>query len=211
MKMGTIIAILALGAVAALAFAKAPEIPQAIPTFSSKEQALLDQGKPVKRAETFTLPEGGRAGRGVVYIRIDAPPEKIFAQILSYDHYKEFYPHVAHSELYKHEGNHYFTRFTLKLVGVISVTYHCRHVYSPDEHTITWNLDPTKKNDINQTIGFWKAWPLGPNKSLLAYSIFVDSGRSIPKIVEDMATGYGLKKVAQCMKRRVETGGTYKR
>lgn len=189
-----------------IAFADAPKPPSDPPKFTADEQELLARGKPVKKAETFTLPDGSSGGRGVAYIRINATPEGIFKTILDYEKYKEFYPHVKDSRLYKQEGNLWFARFKLSLAGVISVTYHCRHVYDSKANTLTWTLDKEKKNDLNQTAGFWKIWPEKEGGSLLGYSIFIDSGMSVPKFVEDMATGYGLKKVATCMKQRVETG-----
>ncbi len=193
-------------AVAITAIAQAPQPPADPPKFTAEEAELLALGKPVKKAETLTMADGSSGGTGVAYIKIKATPEQIFKTILDYNTYKEFYPHVKSSELYKQDGNLYFAKFKLSLAGVLKVTYHCRHVYNPKARTLTWTLDKEKKNDLNQTAGFWKMWPSDDGQTLLGYSIFIDSGMSVPKFVEEMATGYGLKKVATCMKQRVETG-----
>ena len=186
------------------------QVPETVPDFSTEENAKLNSGEPVHRSEVFDLPDGARAGRGVVYIRVNAKPDAIFERILDFDKYVEFYPHVGASKLYKQQDDLYFAQFTLKLAGVVKITYHCRHELNRSNNTLHWTLDDTKKNDFKQTIGFWKIWELQNGQSLLAYSIYVDSGRKIPKMIEQMATGYGLKKVAKCMKVRVETGGVCK-
>jgi len=184
--------------------------PMAMPEFTAEEWEELREGKPLTRNETFNNSEGKRAGRGVSYILIHAAPPKIWEQILDYDRYAEFYPHVKECKLYRKEGDQYFSRFTLSVFGFIDITYHVRHVHRPEKDNMTWELDRSRENEFKDTTGFWKIWPV-EGGSLLAYSVYVDSGRSIPGFIEEMATGYGLRKVTSAMKRRVESGGTYKR
>ena len=189
---------------------EAPTPPADLPEFSEREWERLREGRPVKRAEAFDTPDG-RAGRGVVYIMVGAEPEEIFRQILDYDRYVEFYPNVEESTLYRREGNEYWARFVLTAAGgLVKIRYHCHHVYDPERGTVTWELDDAQENDFRATVGFWKIWVPEPGRCLLAYSVQVDSGRWIPRFLEEMGTGYGLRRVAACMKRRVESGGAYR-
>lgn len=185
-------------------------VPDSPPAFDSDEQSLLDSGKPVRRYTTFTTSDGYRGGRGIAYIIIKANSDKIFRTILDYDNYQNFYPNVSKSKLYKKEDNLYFAKFTLTLAKIVTVTYHCRHDTHLDENYLTWQLDSNMENDFKETTGFWKAWKLDENKTLLAYSVYVNSGRKIPKFVEEYATNKGLMQVATCMKERVETGKSCK-
>ena len=195
-------ALLAVGALAA----SAVEVPAQPPAFTAAEAKALAAGKPVKKAEVFDTREGGRAARAVVYIRIDAPPAAILRTVLDYDRYPEFYPNLPECALYRQEGNVYFARFVLAIAGgIVKIRYHCRHVYDPEARAVTWTLDPDRANEIKETTGFWKAWETEPGRCLVGYSLWLDSGRKVPKFIENLGTDYGLRKVATCMKARVES------
>jgi ribosome-associated toxin RatA of RatAB toxin-antitoxin module len=186
------------------------QVPSQPPQFTEAEKTLLDEGKPVKRSEAFKV-DGNRAGRGLAYIRIKGTPDDVWKQVLDYDRYIDFYPYVEYSKLYKQEGSLYFAKFTLNMAKVAKITYHCRHVFDKEAATLTWTLDDTQENEFKKTIGFWKIWKVSDTESLLCYSIYIDSGRFVPGFIQNLATGYGLTTVAESMKKRVESGGTYKR
>ena len=197
-----------------VAFARADE-PLPYPNLTPEQEAKLSKGEPVLREEQFTDDKGHRVGRGVVYIVIDAPPEKIWDVILDYDHYAEFYPNVHKAEITKKEGNHIYVYFVLNALGVLKIKYNIDHTFHKDENRLTWKMDQSKKNDFKESIGFWQIWPRKDGKSLVCYSVYVETGRWIPgflqKAVDSLGiTSWALGKVATCMKNRVEQGEAYK-
>jgi len=185
------------------------------PDFSAEERVRMEKGEPVLREEQFTDAEGNRVGRGVSYGIINAGPEKIWNVILDFDNYTEFYPNVHTAKLTKKKNNHFFVYFVLNVLSVVKVRYNVDHTLHPAENRLTWRMDRTKKNDFRETTGFWQIWPLPGEKSLVCYSVYVETGRGIPKFVQKLVdkiglTSWGLKKVVACLKKRVELGSGYK-
>ena len=190
--------------------------PPPYPQFSPEEIAKLERGETVLREEQFNDTSGHRVGRGVAYIVINASPEKIWDVILDYDHYAEFYPNVNMAKITKREQDHIYVYFVLNALGMIKIEYNVDHTFHKEENRLTWKMDQTKDNDFKETIGFWQIWPRADGKSLVCYSVYVETGRWIPgflqKAVDSLGiTGWALEKVATCMKKRVEQGPNYKK
>ncbi len=190
--------------------------PPPYPKFTPEQEAKLERGEPVMREEQFTDEKGHRVGRGVAYIVIDAPPERIWDVILDYDHYAEFYPNVHSAKITKKEGNHIYVHFVLNVLGVLKVKYNVDHTFHKEANRLTWKMDQTKKNDFKETIGFWQIWQRPDGKSLVCYSVYVETGRWIPGFVQKAVdslgiTSWALEKVVTCMKKRVEQGRSYKK
>lgn len=186
------------------------------PKFAPEQETALERGEPVLREEQFTDSEGNRVGRGVVYIIIDAEPAKIWDVILDYDRYAEFYPNVHTAKITKREGNDIYVYFELNVLGVLKVKYNVKHTFYPEQNRLTWEMDKTKENDFKETTGFWQIWERADGKSLVCYSVYVETGRWIPGFVQKAAdslgiTTWALEKVATCMKKRVEQGEAYRK
>lgn len=191
------------------------DIPSSPPSFTAEERAKLDAGDPVMREERFHDAKGQRAGKAVAYIRVNAPPTKIWDVILDFDRYAEFYPNLSESALMSHTGNEYHVKFLLNVLGLLKLRYHVIHTYTPERGLMTWKMDQTKKNDFQETTGFWKIWPHEGGRSLVCYSVYIEAGRGVPKFAEDFAdklglTTWGLKKVVVSLKKRVEIGAAFK-
>ncbi|MDP8255409.1 MAG: SRPBCC family protein [Candidatus Alcyoniella australis] len=181
-----------------------------LPELSNEELATLRSGEPLLRDEVYADPNGNSCGSGYALIKVDASPDEVWKQILDYNHYADFFPNVDEAVLYRQEGELYFTRFTLSVIAVVKVTYHCKHTLHREDGWLEWRLDDTKPNDFKKTDGRWVVWPF-ENGSLLSYAVFVDSGRDVPKFIQNMASKWGLKQVVLSVKRRVESGGRYTR
>lgn len=189
--------------------------PPAEPSFTDEELGMLNKGEPVFREERFKDKKGHESGQGVGYILINAPPEDIWKVILDYDSYAGFYPNVHTAKLTKKEGDHYYVHFVLDVVGVLKIKYNVDHTYIPADNRLTWKMDQSKKNDFKETTGFWQIWPRPGGKSLVCYSVYVETGRWVPEFLQKAVdkiglTTWGLKKVVTCMKKRVEQGSAYK-
>lgn len=186
------------------------ELP-ALPEFSEREWKDLNSGKFIKRHERFTDGTGFGGGKGVAYMVLDRPPQKVWDQILDFNRYTEFFPSVAKCHIYKQDGGEIFAEFVLKVGLIIKIHYFIHHTFNPDASRMTWKVDDTKKNDFRQSIGMWTAWPLEQNRSLVGYTVSLESGRAVPKIVEDLAAQSGLTKVMEALRNRVHTDGRYRR
>lgn len=175
----------------------------AMPDFSNSEWKTLKKGKFVKRHEKISDENGHATGKGIAYMILDHPPQKVWNQILDFDHYSKFFPNVSKCKIYNQEENEIFAEFKLTIALFIKIHYHIHHTFFPKQSRMTWKADQTKKNDFKESIGMWTAWPYENGKSLVCYTVSIESGRPVPKIVEDLAAQSGLIKVMSALKNRV--------
>jgi ribosome-associated toxin RatA of RatAB toxin-antitoxin module len=173
-----------------------------MPEFTDAEWKTLNKGKHVKRQEKYEL-EGRTAGKGVAYMIVDRPPERVWDVILDFGSYPKFYPNVSKCENYRVEDNEIFTEFILKVGLIIKVHYHIHHTFFPTASRMTWKVDQSRKNDFKESIGEWTVWPMEEGKSLIGYSVILEIMGFVPKLVEDMAAQTGLNKVMEALKKRV--------
>ena len=180
------------------------------PEFSISEQATLDRGNFVKRHEKLFDEDGNKGGKGIAYMIVSRPVQKVWDQVLDFDRYHQFFPSVKKCKIYRQEDNDIYSEFILSIGFVIRIHYFIKHTFFPDQSRMIWEVDATKKNDFKQSIGMWTAWPLDGDKSLVGYTVQIDSGRPVPKIIEDLAAASGLNKVMEALKKRVESDGRWK-
>ena len=185
---------------------KLAELPK-LPDFSEDEWDLLNKGKFIKRQERFTGEGGFTGGKGVAYMIVSRPPQAVWDQILDFDRYPEFFPNVAKCKIYKQEEGEIWAEFLLKIGMIVKIHYHIHHSFNPRQSRMTWKMDETRKNDFKQSIGMWTAWPLENDRSLVGYTVSLDVGRSVPKVIEDIAAQSGLNKVMEALKKRISRSG----
>lgn len=178
-----------------------------MPEFSTGEWSQLKKGLFIKRHEKDLDEKGHPIGRGMAYMIIDHPPQKIWAQILDFDRYAEFFPSISKCKIYKQDGGEIYAEFVLKLGMLIKIRYHIHHSFYPSQSRMIWEVDPSRKNDFKQSKGMWTAWPIDDDQSLVGYTISIESGRSVPKFIEDFAASSGLNKVMEALKKRVQKHG----
>ena len=192
---------------------KVAETPTALPPMpdlTSQQWKQLEKGDMVKRHEKYTDSDGHSAGRGVAYIIANKPHTSVWEQLMKFDRYHEFYPMVKKCEVYKEQGNEIWVQFNIK-VPLMKIRYHIWHEFFPEESRLIWEMDQSKENAYKNTTGHWIVWPMENGKSLLGYTAELESGKPIPKFIEDMIADQGLAKVMESIKKRVESGGKYKR
>ena len=182
-----------------------------LPEFTEREWNNLKKGEFFKRHESFTDDSGHKGGRGVAYVVVDRSPQKVWDQILDFDRYPEFFPSVSKCRITRQQENEIFVSFVIKLGMIIKIKYHIHHTFFPSQSRMTWVVDESKKNDFKQSTGMWTAWPLDGGKALIGYTVSLESGRSVPKIVEDIAAQSGLTKVMASIQKRVNSDGKHRR
>jgi ribosome-associated toxin RatA of RatAB toxin-antitoxin module len=180
-------------------FSDLPDMPE----FDKAQQRSLDRGKIIKKHEKTTDADGFRGGSGFAYMILEHPPKTVWDQILDFENYHTFFKSVFRCRIYDQHDNEIFAQFILKIGMIIKVTYHIHHTVFPEKSRMTWVMDNEKKNDFKNSHGIWTVWPLEHGRSLVSYSITLESGRSIPKIIEDVTAKSGLKKVMESLKKRV--------
>jgi ribosome-associated toxin RatA of RatAB toxin-antitoxin module len=196
--------LLGLAAAAVLLMAIAPRVAPAasVPMrdLSADELAKIEKGDVILESQTSS--GANTRGRGLAIGFINASKDKVMDTILKYEDYPQFMPRVKSSEVYTRTDSQIDVHFTID-VAFIKISYYLTHQVDRAAGTISWSLDKTKKNDIAGTDGFWGFKPY-KNGTIVYYTVSVDTGRAVPKAVEDYLTKRDLPNIVKNMKKRVE-------
>jgi len=167
----------------------------ALPTLAAKEQARLDEGKLVLLNKSGRS-EGERMVTGL--IKVDAPAEKVWEIVLSNEHIAASSKSVHEVVTYHDEeagGVRDLRLAYLLKVGWTEIRYHSAREYRAAEQYLTWVLDKDKPNDIEWTEGSYSTWPgTQPETTVFLYKARIETGKAIPKWLEEHLTESSLKK-----------------
>jgi ribosome-associated toxin RatA of RatAB toxin-antitoxin module len=194
---------LAVTIVALAALAPTPALAQAqnMRELTATEQAKVEAGEIILESQTYKDEQGRSRGRGLAIGYIKAPKDKIIDTILKYEDYPQFMPRVKATEVYLRTDTAVNVKFTIEVV-LVKVTYYLTHKVDRAAGIITWTLDKSKPNEIAATDGFWGLKPY-KDGTLVYYSVSADTGRAIPKTIEDYLTKKDLPNIINSIKKRV--------
>ena len=182
--------------------------PKALLTPENMEK--LKKGEPVMVNKVVNDAKGNPRGQGLAVIVVNADPDTCWKYITQQTKMPEFMPRMISATEYMKEGNTRGVKFTIKIL-LSKISYHIIHTYDKGNYKLSYVLDKSKENDIADTSGFWKIEPFEGGKSLIAYTVSVDTGMAVPKAIQDYLTQKDLPNVVSTMKKRIESGGTYKK
>jgi hypothetical protein len=164
----------------------------------------LKAGEIVKENVVTKDAKGNDTGRGVALILIKAPKDKIMAALGDYPTYPAWMPNTKNTKVVSKQGDMVSVEFELSVL-MNQITYTCIHKVDNAAGTVQWRMDDSKpKKNVSDSVGAWVIKPLGENESVVAYTVSVDTGMSVPKIIQDWMTNKSLKSVVKAVKSRVE-------
>jgi ribosome-associated toxin RatA of RatAB toxin-antitoxin module len=198
----TIFAALAILAICvAPRFAPAQQTPQ-MRDLNPADLAKIESGEIILESRTFQDAQGRTRGGGLAIGYIKTGKDKIIDTILKYEDYPQFMPHVKSAEVYTRTDAQVDVNFKIE-VAFVKLSYYLTHKVDRANGVITWTLDKTKKNDIAGTDGFWGLKPY-KDGTIVYYTVSVDTGRAVPKTIEDYLTKRDLPNIVKTMRKRVE-------
>ena len=179
--------------------------------YTAQEWETLKTGE-VVAAEVMTRnPDGSGATEVLVKAWIKAPREEVWKIIRSYNTFAEFFPRVRECRITRQEGETYWVEYHTELLGLM-VVYHLTLIGTEKFLRIDFFLDKNFRNDVKDTVGFWGLDDAPDGKgTVLTYSIFVDSGIPVPQFIARKISKPNLVQVVKNVRRRVESGGTWKK
>ncbi|MEZ4322140.1 MAG: SRPBCC family protein [Myxococcota bacterium] len=171
-----------------------------LPALTADELATLAAGKPVLKQE-----RGSDGGRGIAVQDVHADAKTIWSRILAFDRYPDWVDNVKVCESYEEAGATVKTHFVIG-APMVSAEYWIVHDVHPEQNYLTWQLDYSRSNDLDDSVGFWfvEELPDKPGWSRLFYSVDVRVGGWVPAFVENMIAKSGLTKATAWVKRESE-------
>ena len=164
------------------------------------------------RIEAFAAPSGKSAGRGLGAIVIDRPIAEVWGTLSRYDDKAEYQPRVKKVTILEQHPDRMRVHFEID-ASITTVRYTAWYVLDPNTHTISWTLDPTAPdNSIAAVSGDYRVFAVSPTSTLVVYRTYVDSGRRwIARSIQDYFARKSIPNLLRAVKKRVESGGTYKK
>lgn len=181
--------------IALLCVAAAP----AAPTLTQGEQKDFDKGKIVVRHE-----ETDSGGRVTAVTHVSAPPAVVLDEVMNLEARQPESSVLTSVEIYRKQSAPDVTgaTFTLTILGgktVFSILYDCHR----DQGYCTYTLDPSKKNDIVSSDGYYLVLPDGSGTRLV-YASRADTGRSMPGWMKRWIAGSSLQGQVDGIRKRAE-------
>jgi hypothetical protein len=184
-----------------LALAAKPTLPK----LTEKEEAKLVEGKLILHTAHASDGEGSGTITGV--IDIDATPAAVWKILLDFEDIPNSSAAVKEATRYRDEpagaGQAIDMAYMLK-VAWVEIRYNVHHDYFAGEQYLVWNLDKSKSNDIVDTTGSFSTWPGSNGRTRFLYRTSINTGRSIPKWVEEDLSESSLKSYIKYVKKHAE-------
>jgi len=163
------------------------------------------------RTEAFTAQNGKAAGRGVGAILINKPIGEVWTHLSRYDDKAEYQPRVKSVTVLERNPDKLRVRFVVD-ASVMTAVYTAWFELDPKAHVIHWTLDRSAPdNSIRDCDGDYRMFEVSPTQTLVVYRTYVDSGRAVMRSIQDYFTRNAIPNLLKAVKKRVESGGTWKK
>ena len=148
---------------------------------------------------------------------IDAPTRAACAVIDDFENYPKFMPFTTECRLLKQDGDTMigYQRLSPKICADRDYTLRVSKKSSPIPdgvvYTSRWSPanelgPPEKKGVVRVKVceGSWRLEPQGPAKTLATYSIYTDSGGSLPAFIDNRVSLTGIRKLFAAVRKQVK-------
>ncbi len=171
---------------------------------------VLD-GKVPTRIESFASPSGKSAGRGLGAIVIERPLGEVWSTLMRYEERPEYAPRVKSVTILERQASR--TRIRQEIDAAVTTARYTAFYDSDDSaHTIHWTLDKSAAgNTVVDVDGEYRAVEIAPQRTLLVYRTYVDTGMKIPRSIQTWFQVRAIPDLLRAFKKRIESGGTWRK
>jgi hypothetical protein len=174
-------------AISAPALADIPE-PDEVRALGVKTEdwAAAAQGKIRSHIETQRTPDGKAAASGSAELVVRAPWQDCLEALYDHAALVKYMSDAKQIDVLTKEPSR-LRVFTKASMLFVSVEYTIFLDFDRDAKFVQWKMDPEGKNSIRDTRGTWQFIPLADGSTFVRYTIYADSGMSLPLLIEDFA------------------------
>ena len=177
--------------------------PEDVPLTEEEQQRLYSGKIVIKRFDT------PRAGSGIVFREVNAPPAAVWKIILSFEMYPKWSDNISQCDVVRRQGRIWYVEMLTRFLWVTSKLNFIHRIQRPMGY-VTWTLDRSKKSDIRDLVGYWRVSESsqGPNFTRLEYGSQVIT-HNVPDFVVDFLARDTLIEGTEWVKEQAELA--YKR
>jgi hypothetical protein len=171
-----------------------------LPELDEEDKALLDSGEMMMKFHAV----GKSGNEGIAAQLVNAPADHIWQSLLDWGEWPRMVDDVVAADVYEsNELGHVKVKVTLG-VGPLRIRTHVHHIIDRDAQTMTWQLDPTKRSDLQANRGFWMVQPQSPTSSIVYYSVSVTLHKWTPGWLDRYIAREGFPRALGWVKREAE-------
>ena len=168
------------------------------------------RGQVPVRIEPFARPNGKMAGRGIGAITVDRPLSEVWSTVARFEDKAEYMPRLKTVTILEQSPE----RLRVRMVVDASVTtahYILWFRRDREAHEISWKLDHSvTDNSIAEAEGEYRMYEIDPNRTLITYRSYVDTGRALPRFIQNYMARRSIPDLLNAIKRRVESSGLWR-
>jgi len=166
--------------------------------YLAADWAALESGQVVtaqenaEAADTHAEPEAGPKTEVVASGILPQRPADVWAALVDFAAWSRWMPNSAEATVRERRGDEVWLSRRIDVLWT-SVRYGVVWTLAPALGLARWRLDPFVPHDIADTRGYWQLTPLeGGRATLVRYQAAIDSGRAVPRLVEEALTRRSL-------------------
>jgi uncharacterized membrane protein len=168
-------------------------------------------GKVPTRSESFVNARGKSVGRGLGAIVIERPVADVWATLSRYEDRAEYIPRLKSVAVLERQPGRLRVRQEIDAT-VTTARFTAWFNFDQTTNTISWSLDKSAPdNTITETEGEYRMTTVAPGRTLLLYRTYVDSGLKVPQSIQSYMQRRSIPDLLRNIKKRVESGGTWKK
>lgn len=155
--------------------------------------------------------KGGKViSNAAAMVIVNKPLEQVWPYLVDFEKFPEFIPRITSSEKYAEKDGLIGIKQSVKVLWK-KINYCVLQKNDETNHTMTFSLDKSQKNDIAETNGQWILRTYGEGKTLVVYTLALDTGMPVPRFIQNMLLNQDLPDTINSIKKRAETDGKYKK
>lgn len=171
---------------------------------ADSEMAELKTGKNIIKEVTD---KNTNATETQLIFMVKAKPEKVWQILTDCEKYPEFMP-VKMYKVKTRNAKYEIVHVEPEAPAMFNVSYDLKRNFDKNDWKISFEKVAGKIKSIN---GWWKFEPVDAKYTKITYVNNVDIGMPVPGFVKDYFTKGSLSKMADGVKKRIESNGTWKR
>jgi uncharacterized protein YndB with AHSA1/START domain len=171
--------------------------------YSDSDWAALTRGAIVTAEKSEQGPsgtEGTVAAAGI----IARTPDSVWSVLTDFESRPRYVPAMKEVRIVRVEGNRVWLAERMRLFFV-NIRYGLINTLQPDDGSLTWVLDDTVEHDIAGMRGSWQLVPMeNGQRTLVTYHAWIDTGRPVPRFIENLLMRRSLPGVVADLRTEVE-------
>jgi len=178
---------------------------------SKEEKAKLFKGEIIYKSVKTADAAGKISGCGQSMALIQAPIDKCWEIFTRFDKQQEYFPRKTASLVIDQKPGFALVQKKFRFYWV-DIEYWNKYQIDQQNYRIDFSIDQSKPHDLKDSAGFFLFEKISPDQTLFTYGVTrLDTGLSLPSFVQEYMQKRDLPAVAGNVRKRIESGGTWKK